>query len=156
MEDVRKILAVSWMTKYCQSAIHYAVSLAEKYGAELTVIHVIDNLWVQDFNNPNVSQKDEQRRDTNRINKRLDKIIDGEANANVKVKKIVKVGDPVKEILKVVNEEKIDLLVMRAHQEGRIERFLVGNPNDAIIRNMPCSVLLVKAKLEPEKDANKD
>jgi nucleotide-binding universal stress UspA family protein len=33
---------------------------------------------------------------------------------------------------------------LRAHEEGRIERFLVGGSNDAIIRKMPCSILLVK------------
>ena len=42
MEDIRRILAVSWMTQYCQRTVHFAVSLAAKYGAELSVIHVID------------------------------------------------------------------------------------------------------------------
>ncbi len=47
MEDIRRILAVSWMTQYCQRTVHYATSLVAKYGAELTVIHVVDTFWLQ-------------------------------------------------------------------------------------------------------------
>jgi len=52
----------------------------------------------------------------------------------VKIKKIIKEGDPIEEILKVIGEEKIDLVILRAHEESRIEHFLVGSSNDAIIR----------------------
>ena len=52
MEDIRKILAVSWVTQYCKGTVHFAVSLATKYGAELAVIHVIDTSWMQGWNLP--------------------------------------------------------------------------------------------------------
>ena len=75
MEDIRRILAVSWMTQYCQKTVHYAVSLAAKYGAELSVIHVIDTLWVQGWNMPGMSQVEERRKDMERIKAELDNII---------------------------------------------------------------------------------
>jgi len=150
MEDIRRILAVSWLTQYCQKTIHYAVSLAAKYGAELSVIHVIDNLWLQGWNLPGMTQTEERGRDIERIKAELDNIIGGETKEGVKIKKIIKEGDPVEEILKVIEEEKIDLIIMRAHEEGRIERILVGGSNDAIIRKMPCSIFLVKKELESE------
>jgi nucleotide-binding universal stress UspA family protein len=143
MEDIRRILAVSWMTQYCQRTVHYAVSLAEKYGAELSVIHVIDTLWSQGWNLPTMSQDESRAREMERIQSELDKIIGKETKGNVKIKKIIKEGDPIEEIMKVIEEEKIDLVILRAHKEGRIERFLVGGSNDAIIRKMPCSVFLV-------------
>jgi len=49
-------------------------------------------------------------------------------------------------IRNVVEEEKIDLLLMPAHEESRLEHFLFGRINAAIIRRLPCSVLLVKQK----------
>jgi nucleotide-binding universal stress UspA family protein len=149
MEDIGKILAVSWMTQYCQRTIHYAVSLAAKYGAELSVIHVIDTLWMQGWNFPGMSQVEERMRDSERIEAELDDIISSETKGDVKIKTIIKEGDPVEEILKVIGEKKIDLVILRAQEEGRIERFLVGGSNDAIIRKMPCSVFLVKNELEP-------
>ena len=150
MEDIRRILAVSWMTQYCQRTVHYAVSLAAKYGAELSVIHVIDTLWTQGWNLPMMSPAEEHKKDMERIKAKLDGIIGSETNGGVKIKKIIKEGDPVEEILKVIGEERIDLTILRAHEQGRIEHFLVGSSNDAIIRKMPCSIFLVKKELEPE------
>ena len=150
MEDIRRILAVSWMTQYCQRTVHHAVSLAAKYRAKLSVIHVIDTSSLQGWNLPGMSQVEERRKDSERIEAELDTIIGGETKRGGKIKKIIKEGDPVEEILKVIGEEKIDLVIMRAHEEGRIERLLVGSSNDAIIRKMPCSIFLVKNELEPE------
>jgi nucleotide-binding universal stress UspA family protein len=150
MEDIRRILAVSWMTQYCQRTVHYAVSLAAKYGAELSVIHVIDTLWTQGWNLPMMSPAEEHKKDMERIKAELDGIIGSETKGGVKIKKIIKEGDPVEEILKVIGEERIDLTILRAHEQGRIEHFLVGSSNDAIIRKMPCSIFLVKKELEPE------
>ena len=144
MEDIRRILAVSWMTQYCQRTIHYAVSLAAKYGAELSVIHVIDTLWSQGWNLPTMSQDESRGKEMERIQAELDNIIGSETKEGVKIKKIIKEGDPIEEIMKVIEEEKIDLVIMRTHEEGRIERLLVGGSNDALIRKMPCSILLVK------------
>jgi len=144
VEDIRRILAVSWMTQYCQRTVHYAVSLAAKYNTELFVIHVVDTLWSQGWNLPTMSQEESRAKEMERIQSELDNIIGKEKKGDVKIKKIIKEGDPVEEIMKVIEEEKIDLVILRAHEEGRIERFLVGGSNDAIIRKMPCSVFLVK------------
>ena len=143
MEDIRRILAVSWMTQYCQRTVHYAVSLAAKYNTELFVIHVVDTLWSQGWNLPTMSQEESRAKEMERIQSELDNVIGKETKGNVKIKKIIKEGDPVEEIMKVIEEEKIDLVILRAHEESRIERFLVGGSNDAIIRKMPCSVFLV-------------
>jgi universal stress protein A len=150
MEDIGRILAVSWMTQYCRRTVHCAFSLAKKYGAELTVINVIDTLWLQGWNLPMKSLVEEHRKDMEKIKAELDNIIVEETKADAKIRKIVKEGDPVEEILKFIEEERIDLIILRAHEEGRIERFLVGSSNDAIIRKMPCSIFLVKNELEPE------
>jgi universal stress protein A len=150
MEDIGRILAVSWMTQYCQRTIHYAVSLAVKYGAELSVIHVVDTLWLEGWNMPTMSLTEERRKDMEKIKAELDNIIADETKPGMVIKKIIKEGDPVEEILKFIEEEKMDLVILRAHEEGRVERFLVGGSNDAIIRKMPCSVFLVKNELEPE------
>ena len=58
-------------------------------------------------------------------------------------------GNPADEIVKVVEEEKIDLMVLLAHQEGRLEHMLFDQDNAEIIRRMPCTMLLVKKEPEP-------
>jgi nucleotide-binding universal stress UspA family protein len=56
----------------------------------------------------------------------------------------LKEGEPTAEILRTVKEDKIDLLVMLAHEEGHLEHFLFGRSNHELILKMPCSILLVK------------
>lgn len=53
MEDIKRILVVSRMTKYCRKAVHYGVSLARKYGATVSVIHVFhDPFGIEGWNLP--------------------------------------------------------------------------------------------------------
>ena len=85
MEDIRRILAVSWMTQYCRRTVHYAVSLAAKYSAELSVIQVIDT-WLQGWNLPMMSMTEEHGKDMERIKAELGNIIDSEAKEGVKIK----------------------------------------------------------------------
>jgi nucleotide-binding universal stress UspA family protein len=35
-------------------------------------------------------------------------------------------------------------LIMLAHEEGRMEHFLFGRSNEELIRQLPCSIFLVK------------
>ena len=98
MNDIRRIMVVATNIRHSRGTVHYGVSLAKKYDAELVVLHVEHDPFGEDG---------------------------------------WKIG-------KVVEEEKIDLLLMPAHEENRLEHFLFGRINEAIIRRLPCSVLLVK------------
>lgn len=145
MEDVKRILVVSRDTKYCRKAVHYGVSLAKKYGAELYVIHVVhDPFSLHGWNLPIPSLEEEYVRLRQETKIELTSIINSEKQKGVNITQLDKEGDPQKEIFKVIKDENIDLIVMLAHEEGHLEHFLFGRSNEEIIRKMPCSVLLVK------------
>jgi len=137
------------MTQSCQETVHYGVSLAENYKAELAVIHIVNTFWLQGWNLPITSLIEERKKDLEKVKKELDRIIEHEKKKGVTIREIIKEGDPVKGILKTIEEEKIDLAVLRAQEEGRLEHFLISGSNDAIIRKMPCCIFLVKAKPVP-------
>jgi len=150
MEDVKRILVVSRDTKYCRKAVQYGVSLSIKYGAELYVIHVVHNPFSNEgWNLPIPSLENEYKKFLLDMRKELAAIINSEREKGIKVKQMVKEGDPETEIFQVVADENIDLIIMLAHEEGRLEHFLFGRSNEEIIRKLPCSVLLVKKEPEP-------
>jgi universal stress protein A len=152
-DDIKRILVVSRMTKYCQKAVHYGVSLARKYGAELYVIHVIHNPFgYEGWNLPITSLKKDYQRIQQEAKDDLDRLIDSEKANGMAVKELIRGGEPTKEVLKVIKEENIDLLILLAHEEGRLEHFLFGRSNEALIRRMPCSILMVKKEPEPVAD----
>jgi len=145
MEAVRKILVVSRMSPHCKKAIHYGVSLARKYEAELFVIHVIHNPFgLKGWSLPTISLEEEYKKILKDAKKELDRIIGVEQTAGMSIIELIKEGDPTEEILKTVRDEKIDLLIMLAHEEGRLEHLVFGRSNEDLIRKMPCSIMLVR------------
>jgi universal stress protein A len=145
MEDIRRILVVSRMTKYCKKAVHYGISLARKYGASVSVIHVFhDPFGVEGWNLPLPNLEGDYRKLLQKTRQELDQIIKEEKEAGLDISVELKEGDPIEEILKTVKEEKIDLLVLLAHEEGHLEHFLFGRSNHELVRRMPCSILFVK------------
>jgi nucleotide-binding universal stress UspA family protein len=151
MEEIKRILVVSRITKSCQKAIHYGISLSKKYGAELSVLHIIDTFWLKGWNVPMISVEEEYKKEMKRIKQELDDVINMEKKKGMVIKELLKEGDPTEEILKVIKEENIDLVILLAHEEGRFEHFLFGRGNEEIVRKMPCTVLLVKKEPEPLK-----
>jgi nucleotide-binding universal stress UspA family protein len=145
MKAVERILVVSRMTQYCREAVHTGISMARKYGAELYVIHVIHNPFgYEGWNLPMISFEEEYKKIQEKAKADLDAIIASEKSGDLQVKELVSTGEPTNEVLKVVKDENIDLLIMLAHEEGRLEHFLFGRDNEDLIRKMPCSIFLVK------------
>lgn len=153
MENIRHILVISRMTPYCREAIRCGVSLARKHDAKLHVLHLVSNpVDMKAVNAPGLFPNEEYKnyKDIQRgAKEELDKVVKQETRDGFPIKELVSDRDPVEEIVKVVREEKIDLIIMLAHEEGRIEHALFGGEKDAIIRRMPCSILLVKKEPEP-------
>jgi nucleotide-binding universal stress UspA family protein len=150
MEDVSRILVVSRLTKHCKKVVHHGVSLAQKYGAKLFVIHVMHNPFSLEGWNlgiPSLQMEYERLQQTFKMD--IDLIIKSDQTRGLAVKTVMKEGDPYEEIIKMIKEESIDLLVMEAHEEGHMEHFLFGHTNAELIRKMPCSIMLVKK--EPDK-----
>lgn len=149
MEDIRRILVVSRMTRHCQKAVHYGASLARQYQAELIVLHVEHNPFgIEGWNLPIVSLAEEYQRLLRQTKADLDRIIDQEKAGGLPIRDMVRTGEPLKEILEVIRAEAIDLLVLLAHEEWHLEHFLFGRTNRELVRKMPCSIFLVKKELE--------
>jgi nucleotide-binding universal stress UspA family protein len=147
MDPIKQILVVSWLTKYCKKTIEFGISLSGKYKSELSVIHVIDTAWLHGWNLPMFSIEKEHKKEMEKHKEDLHKIISAENKKGLKIKEFVREGIPSEIVLKIIEEEDIDLLILRSHEESRLERMLVGGNNDEIIRAMPCSIFLVKQEI---------
>ena len=157
MEDVKRILVVSSMMKSSSKAIHYGVSLSKKYGTELYVLHVVYHPFgfdLEGWNLPIPSLEEEYKRTIKEAKEELDAMINQEKKKGMSIKEMLREGKPIEEILKVIKEEDINLIIMVAHSEWRLEHFLFGRIKEEIIRKMPCSVFLIKD--EPGKVAFDD
>ena len=145
MKTFKNILVVSRSTIHCREAVETGISLAHQYGAHLYLLHVIhDPFNLDGWNLPVPSFHDEYVKIVADARKGLDRMVKVEIDKGLPVTVFVKDGMPAEEIKKVADEKKIDLIILLAHEEGRLEHFLFGRTNDAILRKLPASILLVK------------
>lgn len=152
METIKGILVVSRMNSYSRDAVHFGVSLARRYGAKLSVLHLVANPAEMTVYPQGQFPEDDIARYLNvqqEVKKQLDEVIKKEMQGGFPIQELIRDGGALDEIVKVVDAGEIDLIVMLAHEEGRLEHALFGGENDAIIRKMPCSILLVKKEPEP-------
>jgi nucleotide-binding universal stress UspA family protein len=148
MENFKHILVISRMIPYSRKAFKVGLSLAHKYDAKLMVLHLVTNpVDLMAVNAPGLFPDEEYNKYNNSLQEseeQLDKVIKQEIRDGFPIKELTSNRDQLEEIVKLVNEEKIDLIVVSSHEEGRIEHALFGGENDSIIRKMPCSIMLVK------------
>ena len=148
MEGFKRILVVSRSTKECREAARVGISLTRRYGAEIFILHAVhDPFGLKGWNLP-IASRTVLEKEHNRILEEakadLDRIVQSEKAAGIDVKELVVEEKLTDAVLETVARERIDLIVMPAHEQGRLEHFLLGQDNEEIIRRMPCSVLLVR------------
>jgi len=145
VDEYKRILVISRMIQSSRKAIQYGVSLAQKYKAELYVIHSIYNPFgLRGWSMGTLSLAKEYEKILLDAKRKLSELVESEKAKGVSIKELVREGEPTAEILKTVEQEKIDLLVMLAHEEGRMEDLFFNRSNDELVRKIPCSILLVK------------
>jgi nucleotide-binding universal stress UspA family protein len=152
VSDFNRILVVSLSSGHSLKAVQCGISLAKNYGAKLFIIHIIYNPFgLKGWNLPVPSIKTLEEEFTNMSRKAkedLDKYIEAEDTKGLSVEEKVVEGNPGDEILNFIEKERIDLLVMAAHEQGHIEHFISGQEIQDLVRKMPCSLLLVRRELE--------
>lgn len=145
METFNNILVVSRSTQRCIKVLHTGVALARKFDAQLHVLHIIhDPFNLEGWNLPVPFLDDEYNSMVAKARVELDRLVQAERAEGLVGNEWVRDGNPVDAIQEAVESKKIDLILMLAHREGRLEHFLFGKTNDAIIRQLPATLMLVK------------
>lgn len=145
MKEYKRILVVSRMIQSSRKAIQYGVSLARKYEAQLYVLHCVYNPFgLKGWSMGTLSLEKEYENILLKAKRKLSELVGSENAKGLAIKELLRTGEPIEEILKTIQEEKIDLLIMLAHEEGHLEDLLFNRSNDELVRKMPCSIMLVK------------
>jgi nucleotide-binding universal stress UspA family protein len=130
--------------------LEYAMSLAQEADATLTLVHVIELP-------PAVPREPHEIPVTIPLNlreyiahaeqdarARLDGAIPDAVRANCTVDTVLATGKPYREILRVAEEHKADLLVVGIHGRGAIDRLLFGSTAQHLVRQSSCPVLTLR------------
>jgi universal stress protein A len=153
MKRINNILAVCRIPSHCGPVVQAAAEQSRLFDAALFVLHVIhDPFGLEGWNLPMPSLADDYRQLIAKTREKLDAQVMEVRQQGLRVDEIIREGRPVQEIMKIIAEEKIDLLVLPAHEETRLEHLLFGGDNEELIRAMPCSILLIKREPKSLED----
>ena len=142
--EVNKILWPTDFSSTAEKALPHVKSLTAQYGAEIHVLYVIEDLahhagWYGDFEQKRVQELMEHANKT--ATKRLGQICEKYLEGCPLYIKHVAVGDPAQEILKLIDKERVDLVVIASH--GQQGNFRFGSVAEKVLKNSPVPVTVV-------------
>lgn len=142
-----RILAPTDFSSHSHEALRYACGLAERFGAELHVIHVLSEIvptgpdpLLMPVMPPQFYAEDEQR-----AKEALKVEIRPEWGAPASLSTAVCWGAPAEAIVDYAAENKADLLVIATHGRTGLSHVLLGSVAERIVRESPCPVLTIRS-----------
>ena len=156
--EIKKILYTTDLSDNARYAFSYAASLANRYGAGITILHVLEEmspyadsvviniLGQEKWKEIRVANEQEV---LETIKTRLEKFCEDVSSELpdcpfITDAIIVKIGNPVEEILEGAEAGDCDMVVMGAHGHGIIANAMMGSTSRRVLRRCKKPVLVVR------------
>jgi nucleotide-binding universal stress UspA family protein len=146
--DVIKLKRVLVPTDFSDSARHaftYGLSFAKEYGAELVLLHVVENVTVGYASDlfP-VPMAEVFQEISGYARAELAKLAQVARDRGLGVSEQVIQGKPSNEIIRYAAENHVDMIVLGTHGKGMLDQALFGSTTERVVRRAPCPVLTVR------------
>ena len=141
---ISKILVPVDGSEHANKAVQYALDLAEKYEATITLIHVAARLiyaYGAIHGAVSVESDSSLLAEGNEILKRTRKMSD---RFGVSIESKLVDGNAESEILKLADSEQFDLIVMGSRGLNPVKAFFLGSTSNRVSHHVKCPVLIVK------------
>ncbi len=145
-----KILLPTDGSEYAERAAKHAIWIASKSDAEILALNVVDTssligLPAEDLTfRVTEILKEEAHKSLNHIESLVEEFKKEKGiDKDIKLIKESKEGSPADVILKTVEEEGVDLIVMGTSGKHGLDRFLLGSVTEKVVRSANCPVLAV-------------
>lgn len=144
---IRKILVPTDFSAHSKEAQAWAVELARRYEASLTLIHVyqpISYALPEGYVLPSANLLAD-------LEVSLGRALDGakqalEASSGLRVDNALMQGVPYVEIVRFAREGSYDLIVLSTHGRTGLRHVLLGSVAEKVVRKAPCPVLTVRPR----------
>jgi len=166
LPSYNNILYATDLSESARLALRHAVSLAERYGAAMTILHVVPDLvelmsedagfdieshfksadW-ETINITAMTRAKEKARE--RVREMIAECATDSPRCPVSGAELkIQAGDPAARILAEIHSGNYDLVVMGAHGRGAFVDMLLGSVANKVVRLSPVPVLTVRLPKE--------
>jgi len=143
MLQLRQILVPVDFTETSDSALSYAVELARKFDASITVMHAYQ-IPVYGFpEGAYITTAEMAAQISNAAQMRLDAILESQKVAGVPMVGLLRDGVAWEEANNVAREIKADLIIIGTHGRRGLARALLGSVAENVIRTAKIPVLVI-------------
>lgn len=138
----RRILVAVENSTADRTILSHVTGLARLTGAELLLVHVADGWAARNFDQLQLRESEEMRRDRAYLEQLRGEL----AKQGLKVDTHLAMGDPATELIKVAEEQQVDLIAMSTHGHRFISDLLHGTTADRVRHLVKVPVLLLRAQ----------
>jgi nucleotide-binding universal stress UspA family protein len=150
MATFKKIIVPIDFSDTSLHALDYAIEMAKKLGASITVMHAFE-LPIYGFpDGALVASAEMAARITDGANAGLRAATEDRANAGVPLVSVLRQGRPEEEIVTLAKATGADLIVLGTHGRRGLARALLGSVAENVVRTATCPVLTVRGPQKTE------
>jgi nucleotide-binding universal stress UspA family protein len=149
---MKKILVPTDFSKQANIATEVAADVARRSGAELVLLHVVEEVTGGSFNvegqvaSADIEDRLFNHRLLDKARKQLEKAVLDPAIRDVKADGLLRVGNPFHGIRTLLSDKKFDLVVMGTAGHTKLEEMLIGSNTERVVRLAKCPVLTIHKK----------
>ncbi len=148
MATAKHILVPHDFSDTAEGALTYALDLAEKLGATVTVVHTYEvPVYAFPEGPALIPQLAGQLETASRA--ALDGVVRRATRPGLTVRATLRLGPAWSEIDAAAREGGVDLIVMGTHGRKGVARALLGSVTEKVVRTAPCPVLTVQGSPLP-------
>ena len=140
--NLKKILCPVDFSITSSQALNYALAFAEKFDAEILLIHVVEIPTYTSLDFPVAGELIQQFNDIG--TKQLETCLNDAKKKYAKIKSTLTVGNVFYEVIQCAKDNDIDLIIVGSHGRTGLAHVLMGSEAEKIVRKAPCPVLTVK------------
>jgi universal stress protein A len=145
IQNVRKVLAPLDFSGHSAEALRNAWELTRDVNGELHIVHVVGQHYTIVEGSREIARENAMEEQAEEELTRLKKDELGDSD---KVSTAVLLGPPAAKLVEYAKQNDIDLIVLPAFGHSGSEYALIGGVTEKLVRNSPCSVLVLKTRRE--------
>lgn len=138
----QRILVAIEHSKADEAILEHIVPLAKLTGARLLLVHVADGWAARHFEDLNLRESEEIRDDRAYLARRCDEL----RTTGLAVDSRLAMGDPATQLIKIANEERVDLIAMSTHGHRFLSDIVHGTTVDRVRHVVRVPVLLLRGQ----------
>ena len=142
---IRTILVPIDFSIHSRNALKYAVPFAEKFGAALRLVYVVEpTIYPADLGFGQVVLPGVEEELREKGEDELRSLVDREIGRRVKSSSVVRSGNPHQEILREAEDAGVEMIIVATHGHSGVEHMLFGSTAERIVRRSPVPVLIIR------------